>query len=254
MTQLVQMLIALSFFATFTATAQQDDTPQEQPPGQALIEGQWTLPGIQSTLGESSSTTINISQYAGRWHVSFTYTYRRSFNAETQVSHSESYSARVENGVLIYRTDEATFAYTFQISEERLVMPAIVEREPGQWYYYANESYDPEQDNLAELEPIISLAHDHREQPTGEAQFVAGEPCEGWYVVHAETANPNKPEDQPETYISLLSTERRERIVERARMVFDPTYGLYYRRYQHDGRMTHYDYPVETYRSAEEGQ
>lgn len=175
-----------------------------------LASGTWRLRGPRTVTGRGTDTEVTLSQSDERWFIALRHFRFAGVNAPDRAPTIRSegpFELQEDRGVISYRDDTRWRRLSFRIEPERLIMPAFVERKPGQWVY---ESWH----GSFRLE----LPQSHREVPVGKASFPSTVNRNGYYTYEEAPYTPGTPEGR---HLRLLTREKDGRLVERQRLIFD---------------------------------
>ncbi|HKB15328.1 MAG TPA: hypothetical protein VKF62_04650, partial [Planctomycetota bacterium] len=149
--------------------------PQEPSPKPILLEGTWVHQGVRDILGSGTDTSIAIRKNGEQWSITYEVTHYPSVNdkgAEPKVERLGPYRVAVEDQELVVEKEpgKATARHTFLCDDRRLILPAIVQKKPGEW------SYRSEHDSFS-----VRCAEDPFKVPVGTAQIPGVLQGKGFY-------------------------------------------------------------------------
>jgi len=176
-----------------------------------LIEGSWTHQGMRDILGRGTDTTVVVKKEASRWTITFNQTTFPSVNDKDAkpISLREGpYEASVHDQELVFTKDGHEVRNTFLCDTNRLVLPAIVQKKPGEWVFTAGrESF------------IVKCEHDPFKVPAGKAVATDVLGGKGFYSYEEAPRSSFWPRAQ---YLRVLErNDEKGQLFERYRLIFD---------------------------------
>jgi hypothetical protein len=178
-----------------------------------LIEGTWTQHGPRSIIGSGSDTTVRIRKDAGRWTIAFEITRYPSVNdkgSKPETSRHGPYPVVVDDQELVITKEQgkAPARYTFLCDERRLIMPAFVQKKPGEW------SFRSEEGSFS-----VRCENDPFKIPVGKAQIPGVLAGRGYYSFEEAPQSRFWPRAQ---YLRFLErSDEQGQLCERFRLIFD---------------------------------
>jgi hypothetical protein len=105
-----------------------------------LIEGTWTHYGSGSIIGSGTDTTVIIKRDGDRWTIAYELTPYPSVNdrdARPRTDRQGPFEVAVEDQELVVTKEPGKLParYTFLCDAKRLILPAIVQKRPGEWAF-----------------------------------------------------------------------------------------------------------------------
>jgi hypothetical protein len=201
-----------------------------------LIEGTWTHRGARSILGSGTDTTIHIRNEGNRWTLTYEVTRYPSVNDKGSVPKTERqgpYPVVVEDQELVITKDQAKLParYTFLCDERRLILPAFVQKTPGEWSFRAEKASFTAR---CEADPFTV--------PVGRAQIPGVLLGKGYYAFEEAAASPLWPRAQ---YLRFLErSDEKGELHERFRLIFDEQGAPRYERLLETGERSTSDYQI----------
>src|SRR5262245_28954263 len=112
----------------------------EQPSKSALVQGIWTYVSPKTILGEGSDITITLKADGDQWTITRQITRYPSVNdrqAKVTTERKGPFPVTVDDHELVVKGADGKPAesYTFLCDERRLILPAIVQKKPGEWFF-----------------------------------------------------------------------------------------------------------------------
>ena len=188
----------------------------EAAPGKPiLLEGTWTQRGLRNIIGAGSDSTVILKKDGGNWTITYEtirYPSVNEKNATPKTTREGPFQVTVEDQEMVIVRDKKRVRYTFLCDPTRLIMPAIVQKKPGEWAFKADyEAFSVRcEDNPFKV-------------PVGKAQ-VPGTPLgKGFYAFEEEPQTKFSPRAQCLRY--LERSDEKGQLIERFRLIFD-AYGL----------------------------
>lgn len=201
-----RVLVVLSFLAWCLASSAQDATGQP-----ILIEGAWTYSGPKTVIGSGTDTTVIVSRQTNAWTITFEQTRFPSINQRDAgpVTHREGpYVATVDDKELVFTKDGKEVRYTFLCDSNRMILPAIVQKKPGEWSFRSEgESFR------------VQCEEDPFKIPAGKAGIPGVLGGKGFYSFEEAPRSSHWPRAQ---YLRFLErSDERGQLFERFRLIFD---------------------------------
>ena len=201
-----RVLVALSFLVWCLVSSAQDATGQP-----ILIEGAWTYRGLKTVIGEGADTTVVVSRETNAWTITFEQTRFPSINQRDAkpVTHREGpYVATVDDKELVFTKDGKEVRYTFLCDSNRMILPAIVQKKPGEWFFRAEgESFR------------VRCEQDPLRIPAGKAEIPGVLGGKGFYSFEEAPRSSQWPRAQ---YMRFLErSDEKGQLFERFRLIFD---------------------------------
>ncbi len=203
----IYLVIApLSVLACCSSLSAQDAIGQP-----ILIEGVWTCRGPKSILGSGTDTTVVVSRRANDWTIAFEHVTFPSVNskeAKPVIRREGPCIATVDDKELIFTKDGKEVRYTFLCDSNRMILPAIVQKKPGEWVFRAGrESFN------------VQCEQDPFKIPVGKAGIPGVLGGRGFYSYEEAPRATIWPRAQ---YLRILEkSEERGQLFERFRLIFD---------------------------------
>jgi hypothetical protein len=188
------------------ASSAQDSTGQP-----ILIKGAWTHRGAKTVIGSGTDITVIVSRETNAWTIAFEHTVFPSVNEREArpVTHREGpYIAAVDDKELVFTKDGREVRYTFLCDSNRMILPAIVQKKPGEWFFRADrESFR------------VQCEQDPFKLPTGKAGIPGVLSGKGFYSLEEAPQSNQWPRAQ---YLRFLErSDERGQLFERFRLIFD---------------------------------
>lgn len=216
----------------------------ESPGKPVLVEGTWTSEGPRTILGAGSDRTITLKRSGEGWTITFVtkhYAVRRGAKAPPRVEQDGPHPVRVEDQEMVISKgkDGATQRYTFLCSPERLILPAVVQKEPGRWEYRSPD------DAFS-----VRCEHDPFEIPVGKAQMPGVLLGKGFYSYEEAPRSPLWPRAR---YLRFLErSDEAGQLVERFRLIFDEYGRPRYERLLGTGERSTDDFQIAVYHAPQD--
>ncbi len=233
-------LVVFSACANATATppAETKDDPK---PETELVAGTWLHRGVKDIIGQGIDTAVTLAQDDnGQWTIAFEYIHFPSVNEDDRTperSEEGPYTVTAEKGLLSFAGKDRRMVYSYKFDGDRLVMPAIIEFEPGKFIYHDSTH--------AYRRLHIELANDHREVPMGKASFEGGVIASDVYYSYEEA--PRIPQNKGVKYLRLLTRAKGGELVEQGRLIFDRFGSPRYERLLSTGERSGNNYRIRHY-------
>ena len=201
-----RVLFPLGILAWCLASSAQDSTSQP-----ILIEGAWTYHAPKTVIGEGTDTTVVVRRETNAWTITFEHTRFPSVNQRDArpVTHREGpYIATVDDKELVFTKGGKEVRYTFVCDSNRMILPAIVQKKPGEWVFRSDgESFR------------IQCDQDPFKIPTGKAGIPGVLGGKGFYSFEEAPRSGHWPRAQ---YLRFLErSDERGQLFERFRLIFD---------------------------------
>jgi len=201
-----RVLVPLSILAWCLGSSAQDSTGQP-----ILIEGAWTHRGAKTVIGSGTDTTVIVSRETNAWTIAFEHTVFPGVNERDArpVTHGEGpYVATVDDKELVFTKDGKEVRYTFLCDSNRMILPAIVQKKPGEWVFRADrESFR------------IQCDQDPFKIPAGKAGIPGVLGGKGFYSFEEAPRSGHWPRAQ---YLRFLErSDEGGQLFERCRLIFD---------------------------------
>jgi hypothetical protein len=200
-----RLLAPLTVLAWCLASSAQDSTGQP-----ILIEGEWIHRGPKSIIGEGMDTTVVVSRETNAWTITFEQTIFPSINqrAKPVTRRDGPYIATVDDKELVFTKNGKELRYTFLCDSNRMILPAIVQKKPGEWAFRA------EWDSFR-----IQCEQDPFKIPVGKAGIPGIPGGKGFYSFEEAPRSSRWPSAQ---YLRFLEqSDERGQLFERFRLIFD---------------------------------
>ncbi len=187
----------------------------EQTLASALAEGRWTYRGPKSILGRGSDTTIAMKREGDHWSITYEITHYPSVNereAKPTIERKGPYPVAVEDRELVIKTEKGEERYTFLCDQRRLILPAFVQKKPGEWAFRCF-------DGTMREDFSVRCEHDPFQVPVGKAQIPGVLLGKGFYSFEEAPRSGNWPSAQ---YLRFLErSDQKGELWERFRLIFD---------------------------------
>ncbi len=198
-------LIPLSVLACISSSAQESTGPS------TLIEGAWIYRGPKTVIGSGVDTTVVVSKEPNEWRIAFEQTIYPSVNqkdAKLVVRREGPYKATVDDQELVFTRDGNEVRYTFLCDSNRMILPAIVQKKPGEWIFRAERELFR-----------VQCEHDPFKIPAGKAGIPGVLGGKGFYSYEEAPRSSIWPRAQ---YLRFLERgDERGQLFERFRLIFD---------------------------------
>jgi hypothetical protein len=235
------MSIWLGVLTAFVAVGTGDAPapPRETPGKPVLIEGTWTYQGPRSIIGSSTDATVTLNKGDDGWTIGFVTTHFPSVNergAVPRVERGGPFPVKVEDQELVFTRvkGNAPARYSFLCAPGRLIMPAIVQKKPGEWVYQSeDESFS------------LRCEHDPFQVPVGKAEAPRVPLGKGYYSYEEAPRSRLWPRAR---YLRFLErSDEAGQLCERFRLVFDDDGWPRYERLFETGERSTQDYQTRVY-------
>jgi len=200
-----------------------------------LIEGHWSAPGPSNILGGGTSHSVTISKIESDWMISFESIeyHSRAKQMEPTKTKEGPYKVTVSDGVLRFMKDSKWHAYSFSITKEALIMPAILLVDEEKWIYKSPKAYFK-----------IECEHNPFEIPAGKIKCAGLNFGDGFYSF--EVAPRNK-HSQDSYYFRLLEQIANGYLIEKSRLKFSKNGPPRYEKLIETGQPSSNEFPVIVY-------
>lgn len=216
-----------------------------------LSEGSWTSYGRRNILGAGTDTTITLKQFPEEpvyWTITYTIVRHPPVNKPRAPEMSMRGPFRVtvdadRHIMTIFAENGRQMRYTFILTEESLLMPALVEIEAGH-SLYVNEQEQYE----------VRCEHDPKEVPVGRASIWDVDGLAGFYSYEEAPRSRDTSPDKAARYLRLLErVEDGGYLIERGRLIWDQWGSPRYERLLSTGEISHDRVGITVYSAAETG-
>ena len=201
-----RVLVPLSMLAWCLASSAQDSTGES-----ILIEGAWTYRGPRTVIGEGADTTVVVSRETNAWAITFEHTVFPSVNQREAkpATHREGpYIATVDDKELVFTKEGKEVRYTFLCDSNRMILPAFVQKKPGEWVFREDREFFR-----------IQCDQDPFKIPVGKAAIPGVLGGKGFYSFEEAPRSGHWPRAQ---YLRFLErSDERGQLFERCRLIFD---------------------------------
>jgi hypothetical protein len=204
-----------------------------------LIEGTWTHLGHRSILGSGTDTTVSIKLDGGRWTIAYELTHYPSVNdrgAKPKTERQGPYPVAVEDQELVVTKEvgKLPIRYTFLCDEKRLILPAIIQKKPGEWTFRSeDESFS------------VTCEEDPFKVPVGKAQISGVLLGKGFYSYEEAPRSRFWPRAR---YLRFLErSDEAGQLCERFRLIFDEDGSPRYERLFETGERSTNDYRLRMF-------
>ena len=201
-----RVLFPLSLLAWCLVSSAQDSTGQP-----ILVEGAWTHRGPKTVIGEGVDTTVIVSRETNAWTITFEHTVFPSVNQRDAkpVRHREGpYIVTVDDKELLFTKDGKEVRYTFLCDSNRMILPAFVQKKPGEWVFREDREFFR-----------IQCEQDPFKVPVGKAGIPGVLGGKGFYSFEEAPGSRLWPRAQ---YLRFLErSDERGQLSERFRLIFD---------------------------------
>jgi hypothetical protein len=176
-----------------------------------LIEGTWIYRGPTTVVSAGSDTTVILRRETNEWTITFDVTTHQSVNQKAALpttSQQGPYKVAVEDQELVLQKDGQEVRYTFICDSSRLILPAIVQKKPGEWVFRADRQHF-----------IVRCENDPFRIPMGRAEMQGVLQGKGFYSFEEAPVSSMWPRAQ---YLRFLErSDDKGQLYERFRLIFD---------------------------------
>jgi hypothetical protein len=184
---------------------------QEVKEDSLLVEGVWTHCGVRSILGQGVDTTITLKKEGMEWRIAYErilYPSLHEKGAKPELLLEGPYLVRVEDQEMVLSKENQEVRYTFICSPERLILPAFVQKKPGEWVFRSDREFF-----------TVRCEHNPFEVPVGKAQIPGVLLGKGYYSYEEAPRSRFWPSAQ---YLRFFErSEEKGQLCERFRLIFD---------------------------------
>jgi hypothetical protein len=202
-----------------------------------LIEGTWTLRGPEHILGSRTDTAVTFKKEGPEWSITYEMTHYPGVNEKDHkviATREGPYRVTVDQQELVVDKGTALFRYTFLLDSARLIMPAIVQTNPGEWTFRSESaSFD------------VRCEHDPFRVPVGKAE-VPGVPAGKGYYSFEEAPGVGL-RSHARVLRFLERSDEQGQLFERFRLVFDEHGWPRYERLLGNGDRSTHEYQLRVY-------
>jgi hypothetical protein len=200
-----RVLFPLSILAWCLASSAQDSIGQP-----ILIEGAWTYRGPRTVIGEGADTTVVVRKETNAWTITFEHTVFPSVNQREAkpATHREGpYIATIDDKELVFTKDGKEVRYTFLCDSNRMILPAFVQKKPGEWVFREDREFF-----------TIKCEQDPFKIPVGKAGIPGVLGGRGFYSFEEAPRSGHWPRAK---YLRFLERSDEGQLFERCRLIFD---------------------------------
>ncbi len=204
-----------------------------------LVEGTWIHRGVRSIVGSGTDTSIAIRREGDHWAITYELTRHPSVNdkgAVAKVERMGPFPVAVEDQEMVVTKEpgKPPARYTFLCDVRRLVLPAIVQKRPGEW------SYRSEDESLS-----VRCGEDPFTAPVGRAEIPGVLLGKGFYSYEEAPRSRFRPSAQ---YLRFLErSDEKGQLCELFRLVFDDHGSPRYERLLGTGERSTDEYQLRVY-------
>ena len=204
------LLILLTSVCSLAVSANENNLKPQ------LIEGTWTYRGAKTIVGSGTDETVVIKKEDDHWTIMFESTHYPRINkreAKPSIEREGPYPVTFEDQELVVTkvVGEAPIHYTFLCDERRLILPAFVQKKPGEWVFRGGI---PSERNFR-----VQCEQDPFKVPVGKG-WIPGVPGgRGFYSLEEAPRSTFWPSAQ---YLRFLERDEKTGVLrERFRLIFD---------------------------------
>ena len=201
-----RVLFLLGMLAWCLASSAQDSTGQS-----ILIEGAWTHRGPKTVIGEGADTTVVVSRETNAWTITFETIRFPSVvqkDAKPVTHRAGPYIATVDDKELVFTKYGKEVRYTFLCDSNRMILPAFVQKKPGEWVFREDREFFR-----------IQCEQDPFKIPVGKAGIPGVPGGKGFYSFEEAPRSGHWPRAQ---YLRFLErSDEGGQLFERCRLIFD---------------------------------
>jgi hypothetical protein len=184
----------------------------EEPVGRpVLIEGTWSERGVRNIIGAGTETTVIVKKNEIGWTITYEIVRYPSVNdkgAVPVIRTEGPYKVTVDDQELVIAKEDKEVRYTFLCDPQRMILPAIVQKRPGEWAFRSeSESF------------VVRCENDPLKVPMGKAEIPGVLGGRGFYSYEEAPRSRLSTRGQ---YLRFLDrSDEKGQLFERFRLIFD---------------------------------
>lgn len=176
-----------------------------------LLEGKWTEHGVRNIIGAGTETTVILKKNGNEWTITWEFVRYPSVNEKTArpiLRADGPYPVTVDDQELVVTREGKEIRSTFLCDPQRLILPAIVQKKPGEWAFRSEaESF------------VVRCENDPFKVPVGKAEIPGVPGGHGFYSYEEAPRSLSSPRGQ---YLRFLDrSDEKGQLFERFRLIFD---------------------------------